>query len=66
MPQEKSQSEAAVVVATGLAMGESPRWHDGRLAMNFVACVYEHGGGSHLSGLRVGAARILRMVWCVL
>ncbi len=30
MPREKSQSEAAVV-ATGLAMGESLRWHDGRL-----------------------------------
>ena len=31
IPQEKSQSEAAVVVATGLAMGESPRRHDARL-----------------------------------
>ena len=31
MRQEKSFRSEAAVITTGLAMGESPRWHDGRL-----------------------------------
>jgi sugar lactone lactonase YvrE len=31
MPQENSFRSEAAVIATGLAMGESPRWHDGKL-----------------------------------
>lgn len=31
MRQEKSFRSEAAVITTGLAMGESPRWHDGKL-----------------------------------
>jgi sugar lactone lactonase YvrE len=31
MPQQQSAALEAQVLLTGLAMGESPRWHDGRL-----------------------------------
>ena len=31
MPQVKSFRSEAAVITTGLAMGESPRWHDGKL-----------------------------------
>jgi hypothetical protein len=30
MPEEKSSRSEAAVVATGIAMGESPRWHGGK------------------------------------
>ncbi|MBZ9863097.1 SMP-30/gluconolactonase/LRE family protein [Mesorhizobium sp. CA12] len=31
MPSQKSSATSANIITTGLAFGESPRWHDGRL-----------------------------------